>query len=53
MPKFKIEYNDPETKEPKVKYQDFEDTGTITAKDWAEDYAYALADKGWFKVTQQ
>lgn len=49
---FKITYRDPDTNEKVVTYQKFEDTPTITAKQWAEDYAYTLADKGWYTVEE-
>lgn len=66
MPKFLIDYTDPESGEPKQHECEFEDwTGrasiggksfgpeqTITARQWAEDLAYSLADKGPFTVTE-
>ena len=53
--KFRIEYLDPEDQECKEVLGEFEDTTDpdITAKEWAEDYAYGLADKGWYCVTEQ
>jgi hypothetical protein len=49
---FKITYTDPETQETMVVKQVFEDSKDldISAREWAEDYAYSLADKGWHKV---
>ena len=60
MPRFKINYIDPETQEEKETFADFEDTvdvimGTrteISAKLWAIDYAYALSDKGTYTITE-
>lgn len=66
MPKFKIEYKDPLTEERVVEYLEFEDYEgratlygeevgpvlKISAKEWAEDYAYTAADKGLYKVTE-
>jgi len=52
MATFKIEYKDPETGERReVEFTDF-DTADFTARYWAEDYGYTLADKGWYKVTE-
>ena len=65
--KFKIEYIDPTTKEMCEFVEEFTDTPPmgiipgfndvelprgIPAKEWAEDLAYSLADKGWHKVTE-
>ena len=55
MPRFKIEYRDPETDKVEVDYCDFEDSHDphfISAKQWAEDRAYMLADKGWYQVEE-
>lgn len=66
MPKFKIEYRNPENNEIETVIKVFEDTPDITnpnrvppgtptsmtALDWATDLAYSLSDKGWFQVTQ-
>ena len=49
---FKITYDDPETGESKVIYDTFDDASEITAKECAEDYAYSLADKGYYKVEE-
>ena len=49
--KYRIEYKDPITEEIKVITKIFEDTFEIPAKEWAEDFAYALADKGWYEIT--
>lgn len=43
--KFRIEYTDPETQERKTVEEEFKDTPTISARMWAEDAAYAYADK--------
>lgn len=52
MPRFKISYLDPKTGEPKVVFVDIEPTDQITAREWAEDYAYSLADKGKFEIEE-
>lgn len=46
MKLFRITYIDPNTLEPIVYEGIFEDTGTVTAQEWAEDHAYAISDKG-------
>ncbi len=57
---FEITYTDPETEQEVVVVEEFEDTDSeitgplfdkpkkikISAREWAEDYAYMLADKG-------
>lgn len=58
---FEIRYTDPETGQEAVVVKEFEDSiyensnpniingeikVNITAEEWAEDYAYSLADKG-------
>jgi len=55
---FEIKYCDPKTGEPLTVTEDFEDTEdmgilSISAKEWAEDYGYTLADKGWFSVKEK
>ena len=62
--KFKIEWTDPDTGEYQQKIDEFEDSpagvcpntgtryGAISARMWAEDHAYMLADKGWHRVTE-
>lgn len=51
---FEIEYTNPETGEREKTVKTFEASTnpTISAKEWAEDYAYTIADKGWYKVTE-
>lgn len=65
MTKFRITYADPETGEAKEHIGEYHDTpgnvtssdgstynvGPITAGEWAEDHAYALADKAMGTVT--
>lgn len=53
MKHFRICYEDPTTHEMRERECSFEDTpsspgehGPISAEEWAEDYAYMLADKG-------
>ena len=64
--KFRVEWEDCETGEKHKEIVEFADwTGhatlegkkvgpllTITAKEWAEDYAYAVADKGPYTVVK-
>jgi hypothetical protein len=53
MAKFKITYQPLWTEDEldrKSVIMNFEDTAGITAEEWAEDYAYSLADKGYHKV---
>lgn len=54
MPLFQIKYEDPDTQEictvEKV-FKDSEGGGDIIAAEWAEDYAYMMADKGWYEIT--
>ena len=55
--KFKITYQDPKTDEEVVEEKEFETTmaeqgTTITALEWAEDYAYTMADKGHFTIEE-
>lgn len=56
MPLFRITYTDPDDGEEKTVEQAFEDTNyegrVITAQLWAEDYAYALADKGYYTIKE-
>lgn len=69
MARFRIDYVDPDTGEHKTHIGDYEDwtgragsaeTGfsgpvmTITAREWAQDHAYMLADKamGAVKITE-
>ena len=48
---FRIEWKDPETNEDKEAFEEFESTEDVTAREWAEDWAYARADKGWYRIT--
>jgi len=49
--KFRILYIDPEVPEEwKEELCEFEDTDTCRAEEWAEDLAYARADKGEYKI---
>jgi len=47
---FKITYKDPETQVYLVKHVEFSDSENVSAKEWADDYGYSLADKGWYRV---
>ena len=53
METFKIRYIDPKTGEEMVVVKEFETTGSMSAYEWAEDYAYMLADKGWYKIEME
>lgn len=50
---FNIYYTDPETGEDVVVMKSFSDTETISAKEWAEDWAYTAADKGSYEVEER
>ncbi|AMB48380.1 hypothetical protein [Methylobacterium sp. AMS5] len=63
MKRFRITYADPETREDITIEREFGDTprevttngfvvGPISARTWAEDFAYALADKGSYKIEE-
>lgn len=47
---FKITYTDPETQERVVVEEEYHDTPTVTAAEWAEDAAYSYANKGPYTV---
>lgn len=49
---FIFKWIDPETEELRQEIKGFADTEGITAVEWAEDYAYTLADKGLYEVTE-
>ena len=63
---FKITYTDPITGDMRITTETFKDTPkalveipgqepttvNISAKEWAEDYAYMLADKGSYKIEE-
>ena len=54
--KFQIRYLVPgdgpdEVKTETVKFEDTPEF-SLTAEEWANDWAYALADKGWYSVTE-
>ena len=51
MPKFNITYVDPETEEMVEEIREFEDGAGLSAMEWAEDYGYTAADKGYHTVT--
>ena len=50
--KFKIVYIDPETEAVVTVEREFEDTPMVSAREWAEDLAYALADKGSYAIQE-
>lgn len=49
---FRITYKDPESETLKTVEVRFYDSPRLSASDWAHDYAYALADKGWYRVVK-
>lgn len=48
--KFIIHYRNPETLEECTEEIERVDTEGMTADEWAEDYAYARADKGPYRI---
>lgn len=50
--KWRIEYVDPETGEDVAVEIETTATETVSAREWAEDRAYSLADKGWYEITE-
>ena len=44
---FDIKYADPETGDMVERQESFQATKGATAEEWASDYAYMLAGKGW------
>ena len=53
MPTFKITYTDPEDENHTITVtEEFHDTENVTALEWAEDYAYAVADKGFYEIEE-
>lgn len=49
---FEIQYRDPQTGFIETIRETFEDSQVGCAKMWAEDYAYTLADKGWYRLKE-
>ena len=49
---FEVSYKDPETGETVNEVKQFSGDENCTPKFWAEDYAYARADKGWNRVRE-
>lgn len=54
MPMFRITYQDPETGEKVSVDKEFVKVheGEIAAREWAEDWAYSMADKGPYKIEE-
>ena len=52
MTKFKITYCDPESETTKEVVMEFNASGAISARDWARDWAYSAADKGWYEIEE-
>lgn len=59
MALFRINYIHPQTEQPASEEVEFFDVpaggnlkSPISAREWAEDYAYSLADKGHYKITE-
>lgn len=52
--RFRIDFKDPDTQDPRTEFVDAEDEpGLWTARERAEDCAYALADKGAYTITPE
>jgi hypothetical protein len=52
--RFRIDFKDPETQEPRTEYVDAEAApGLWTERERAEDIAYNLADKGRYTITPE
>lgn len=49
---FKITYQDPISEERIILTETFEDGSDLSARDQAEDLAYARADKGWYEIKE-
>jgi hypothetical protein len=49
---FRITYMCPEREELITVDKEFEDGTDITALEWAEDWAYSMADKGYYSVEE-
>ena len=58
---FKITYRDPKSITPdsegdliveSIEFEDSTHWPFTTAREWAEDYAYTMADKGWYTVEE-
>ena len=47
-----ITYRDPESQEMMSVEKIFTDSEEFPARMWAEDYGYALADKGYYEVVE-
>lgn len=50
--RFRITYDDPKTSETVTIEREFEDSATVAAREWAMDFAYTLANKGWNRVEE-
>lgn len=49
---FEISYKDPVTEEGKTVVKVFKDSSNLIAREWAEDYAHAIAGSGIFKLKE-
>lgn len=49
---FEITYTDPTTGESKTAVETFDGDDEFPASYWADDYAYALADKGPYRIKE-
>ena len=52
MKKFKVTYLDSEGT-LQIKEAEFTDTEKVTALEWAQDWAYTLADKGSYELAEE
>lgn len=50
--KFKINWRDPETDELCSVIKDFDGDDAMSALEWASDWAYSRADKGWYRIEE-
>lgn len=50
--RFKIRYEDPDDQKIREIEKEFQGNLEFTPREWAEDYAYSLSDKGWYRVTE-
>lgn len=45
---FQVQWNDPNTGERESEIRYFKGDDQVTPQEWADDYGYARADKGWY-----
>jgi len=52
MARFKVEYWNSRDEEYAEDVVEYEDSEQVSAEEWAEDAAYTVADKHWYRVTR-